>query len=427
VMGPEYSGSAAADTLRTKPRKAGDSREAEAVPGRGVGDRDLWQNRVYVDVDAFARNVRAIRGYVGRHRELLAVVKDDAYGHGAAELTRVAVAEGVDVLGVVNVDEARALRVAGITSPVLVLGATAPAGAAEVPRWGLATIVCHLEFAEALEAGAREARQRVPVFVKVDTGMGRLGIAPRDVARFCDRLRDLPHLSLQGLLTHLPDADDKGFSREQVAVFKKLINEVRERGYAIPRNHIANSAAILDLPEGYFNMVRAGIILYGIYPSDVVKRSIALEPVMRCRTPIIFSKEMWPGDTISYQRTYEVKDRSTVVTTPMGYRHGYPRLLSNRAEGVWRGRRVPVAGLVCMDMTMFDLGPGARPRLGEEITVLGRDGEEEITADELASHAETVSYEMITSLGMRSRRYYLKGGLLYREPRERRALSGQYF
>lgn len=398
-----------------------------AERGRPVADRDLWQNRVYVDVDAFARNVRAIRAHIGRHREFMAVVKDDAYGHGAAVLGRVAVAEGVDVLGVVNVDEARALRVSGITSPILVLGVTAPAGATEIPRWGLSTIVCQLEFAEALELGARAARQRVPVFVKVDTGMGRLGLAVRDVPRFCDRLREFPHLSLQGLITHLPDADDKEFSHGQVAAFQGLIADVRSRGYSLPRNHLANSAAVLNIPEGYFNMVRAGIILYGLYPSDAAARPVELDPVMSYRTPVIFSKEVRGGETVSYKRIYEVPENTTVATTPLGYRHGYLRLLSNRAEGLWRGRRVPVAGVVCMDMTMFDLGPGARPRLGEEITVLGRDGDEQITADEIAARAETISYELITALGMRSRRYYLHGGRLDPEPRERRALSGQYF
>jgi len=396
-------------------------------PAPPVADGDLWQNRVYIDVDAFARNVRAIRARVGRHRELLAVVKDDAYGHGAAELSRVAIAEGVDLLGVVNVDEARALRVAGITSPLLVLGITAPAGAAEIPRWGLSTIVCQLEFAEALEAGARAIRQRVPIFVKVDTGMGRLGLAPRDVPRFCDRVRDFPHLSVQGLLTHLPDADDKEFSGSQVTAFTELIAEVRRRGHALPRNHLANSAAILDLPEAYFNLVRAGIILYGLYPSEKIRRTLSLAPVMSYRTPVIFAKEARPGDTISYKREYEVAETTAIATTPLGYRHGYPRVLSNRAEGIWRGRRVPVAGVVCMDMTMFDLGPGARPCLGEEITVLGRDGEEEITADELAGRAETISYEIITALGMRSRRYYLRGGRLTAERRERHALSGQFY
>ena len=426
-MSAEGKSGSSSSVLDLEAAHAGNAYEAEVGARRPIADGDLWQNRVYVDVDAFARNVRAIRAHVGRHRELLAVVKDDGYGHGAVEISRVAVAEGADVLGVVNVDEARALRVAGITSPILVLGVTAPAGAPDIPRWGLATILCQLEFAEALEAGARAARQRVSVFVKVDTGMGRLGVAPRDVPRFCDRLRDFPHLSLHGLITHLPDADDKGFSRGQVVAFQELIDEVRRRGYEIPRNHLANSSAILDLPEGHFNMVRAGIILYGIYPSAEVRRAISLEAVMAYRTPVIFTKESHPGDTVSYKRTYELKEKSTIVTTPLGYRHGYHRLLSNRAEGIWRGRRAPVAGAVCMDMTMFDLGPGARPRPGEEITVLGRDGDEEITADELAAHAETISYEMITSLGMRSRRYYLRGGRLYPDPRERRALSGQYY
>jgi len=403
--------------------------DGAAFNGHPIADGDMWQNRVYVDVDTFARNVRAIRSAIGRHRELLAVVKDDAYGHGAAELSRVAVAEGADVLGVVNVDEARALRVAGITSPILVLGITAPAGAAEIPRWGLATVVCQLEFVDALEQGARAVRQRVPVFVKVDTGMGRLGIAPHDCARFCDRLREFPYLSVQGLITHLPNADgeDKTFAREQIANFSRLIADLRGRGHALPRNHIANSAAILDLPDAFFSMVRAGIILYGLYPSPSVRRLAGLERVMSYRTPIIFAKEAGPGETISYRRTYEVKETTTVATTPLGYRHGYHRLFSNRAQGLWRGRRVPVAGLVCMDMTMFDLGPGARPRLGEEITILGRDGNDEITAEELAAHGETVAYEVITSLGMRSRRYFVKGGRLIPEPRDRQALSGQFY
>jgi len=407
------------------------AREAAAEPfdPRALAYGDLWQNRVYVNEDAFARNVRAIRAHVGRHKEILAVVKDDAYGHGAVELSRIAVAEGVEVLGVVNLDEARALRVAGITSPILVLGITAPAAAADIPAWGLWTIVCQLEFAEELERGARLARQRVAAFVKVDTGMGRLGIAPRDASRFCDRLRELPHLSVQGLITHLPnaDAEDKNFAHEQVAAFAQLIAALRARGHPLPRNHIANSAAILDLPEAYCNMVRAGIILYGIYPSAAVSHALPLERVMSYRTPVVFAKELPPGATVSYRRTYTLSRTSTIVTTPLGYRHGYARLLSNRAEGLWRGRRVPVAGTVCMDMTMFDLGPGARPRLGEEITILGRDGDEEITAEELAAHAETISYEVITSLGMRSRRYFLKEGTLTPEPRERLALSGQFY
>jgi len=402
---------------------------AAAFDGRALADGDLWQNRVYVDVDGFARNVRAIRAHVGRHRELLAVVKDDAYGHGAVELSRVAIAEGVDVLGVVNLDEARALRVEGITSPILILGITSPAAAAEVPAWGLSSIVCQLEFAEALERGARTTRQRVPVFVKVDTGMGRLGISPRDANRFCDRLREFPHLSVQGLITHLPnaDAEDKTFAREQVAAFTNLIDDLRGRGHALPRNHIANSAAILDLPEAYFNLVRAGIILYGLYPSTAVDRILPLERVMSYHTPIIFAKELPAGATVSYGRTYTMKRAGTVVTVPLGYRHGYHRLLSNRAQALWRGRRVSIAGRVCMDMTMFDLGPGARPRLGEELTILGRDGDEEITAEELALNAETISYEITNSLGMRSRRYYLREGRMTAEPRERRALSGQYY
>jgi alanine racemase len=222
----------------------------------------------------------------------------------------------------------------------------------------------------------------------------------------------MPNILIEGLITHLPDADseDKSFARDQISAFITLIDDIRATGLPLPKNTLANSAAITDLPEGYFNQVRAGIILYGSYPSDYIKKDLDLRAVMSVKSPIITYKKMLTDTTVSYKRRYTLENDSVIAVLPMGYRHGYLRSLSGKASGIYNGRRVPQAGVVCMDMCMFDLGPDASPELGDEITLLGRDGGEVITIEELAEAGGTISYEIMTSLGMRSRRYYLQGG-----------------
>lgn len=390
----------------------------EKAAGLRQGTLPIWQNRVIIDVDAFAHNVREICRHVGPDVELIAVVKDDCYGHGADILSPVALENGADVLAVVNIDEAIALRSSGITAPVLILGITGPAQLDEVPRRGLMTVLCQLDIARRLDEAARKVGAKVPVFVKIDTGMGRLGLRVDEVDDFVSAVRDLEGLSVEGLITHLPDADeaDKSFAYGQLDVFNEIIVRLRGTGLELPRNHIANSAAITEMPDAKYQMVRAGIILYGPHPSAYVKESPDLRRVMSFKTPIIYLKRMMRGETVSYKREYTVPvDRSVIATTPVGYRHGYLRALGNRAEGLYRGKRVPVAGVVCMDMTMFDLGPGADAELGDEITLLGRDGDDEIIIDELAERAGTITYELMTGLGMRSRRYYISGGEVFGE------------
>jgi alanine racemase len=386
--------------------------------GLNQGVLPVWQNRVIIDVDAFAHNVREIKMHVGKDVELIAVVKDDCYGHGADVLSRVALDEGADVLAVVNIDEAIALRTSGITAPVLILGITGPSQLDEIPRRGLMTILCQIEIARRLDEAARKVGTVVSVFIKIDTGMGRLGLRIEEVNGFISAVRGLEGLFIEGLITHLPNADeaDTSFASEQLAVFKHIIGEVRKTGLELPRNHIANSAAIMNMPEGQLQMVRAGIILYGPHPSPHIPRALDLQPVMSFKTPIIYLKRMKLGETVSYKREYAVlSDGSLIATTPVGYRHGYLRSLSNKADGLYRGRRVPMAGVVCMDMTMFDLGTGVEAEIGDEITLLGLDGNEEITIAELAEKANTISYEIMTGLGMRSRRYYIREGDIFGE------------
>jgi alanine racemase len=390
----------------------------EKAAGLRQGALPIRQNRVIIDVDAFAHNVREIRRYVGSDVELIAVVKDDCYGHGADVLSPIALENGADVLAVVNIDEAIALRTSGITAPVLILGITSPSQLDEIPRRGLMTVLCQLDIAQRLDEAAGRVGVKVPVFIKIDTGMGRLGLRVDEVDDFISAVRERKYLSIEGLITHLPDADeaDKDFAYGQLAVFNKIIERLRRTGLELPRNHIANSAAITDIHEARHQMVRAGIILYGPHPSPDVKKALDLRRVMSFKTPIIYLKKMMEGETVSYKREYTVPaNGSLVATTPVGYRHGYLRAFSNRAEGLYRGKRVPIAGVVCMDMTMFDLGPDAEAEPGDEITLLGRDGDDEITAEELAERAGTITYEVMTGLGMRSRRYYVRGGEVFGE------------
>jgi alanine racemase len=390
----------------------------DRAAGLTQGSLPIWQNRVVIDVDNFAHNVREIKRHTGDDVELIAVVKDDCYGHGADVLSNVALEEGADVLAVVNIEEAIALRTSGVTAPVLILGVTGPSQLDEIPRRGLMTIVCQVDIARLLNEAAKRVGTSVPVFIKIDTGMGRLGLKVDEIDDFASAIRGLESLSIEGLITHLPNADetDKSFAYEQLAAFKGIIERLRGTGLELPRNHIANSAAIVDIPETRLEMVRAGLILYGPHSSPGVSSVLDLRPVMSFKTPIVYLKRMKRGEKVSYKREYTVPaDDSLIATTPVGYRHGYFRAFSNRAEGLYRGRRVPVAGVICMDMTTFDLGPDAEAELGDEITLLGRDGDEVITVEELAELARTITYEIMTGLGMRSRRYFVRGGEIFGE------------
>ena len=362
--------------------------------------------RALVNLGAISHNVREIRKRVGNRRHLMAVVKADGYGHGAVEVSRVALRSGADYLGVALPEEAQELRKAGVDAPIVVLGLIQTDEAYKVVDLRLAQAVGSLELLEALNQEAGKASTQVNVHIKVDTGMGRIGVKPDEALSFIRKAKSFKNLNVEGVFTHFSSADekDKAFSDQQLRVFDWVLREIQLAGIEIPIKHMANSAAILDLPQSYYDMVRPGIMLYGLYPSREVSHSIELRPAMVFKTKVAAVKVVPPGAPISYNRTFITKKRTKVATLPLGYADGYSRLLSNRGEVLIKGRRVPIIGSVCMDMIMVDVSAIEHIQPGNEVIIFG----EEISVDEVAAKIGTINYEVVCAVGKRVPRIYVQ-------------------
>ncbi|MDI3281159.1 MAG: alanine racemase, partial [Bacillota bacterium] len=269
-----------------------------------------------------------------------------------------------------------------------------------------------LEVARALSRAAAERGRKLRVHVKVDTGMGRLGLRPPDVVPFLHALRDLGGLKVEGVFTHLATADeaDKSYARQQYEAFLWTKEQIRAAGLDVPFYHCANSAALLDLPEMAEGMVRPGIALYGCYPSPQVQRRVELKPAMQLKARVAAVKRLPAGSSVSYGRTYTLTREAEVALLPLGYADGFSRLLSNRAQVLVGGRRVPQIGRVCMDQCMVELPPGMEVRPGQEAVLFGRQGEETISVEEVAERLGTISYEVVCLVSARVPRVYLRGG-----------------
>lgn len=365
-----------------------------------------------INVNALAHNIRQLRNITSPQAELMAVVKANAYGHGAEQVSRIALASGATQLGVARVSEGLELREAGIDAPLLVLGFTVPDEYSLLLENNLIQTVYNMEIARGLSATASRANKKALVHIKVDTGMGRLGFLPdgsgmRDILN----IAKLPHLELAGIFTHFATADsrDKSYARQQWQKFTGFIAQLARAGIEFPCRHAANSAAILDMPETHLDMVRAGIAVYGIWPSsEVANRHIDLQPVMAVKSRIAHIKQVPAGFRVSYGATYATSAPTVIATIPVGYADGYSRLLSSRGEVLIHGRRTPVIGRICMDQFMVDVGniPNAEP--GDEVVLLGRQGSEEIAADDIAEKIGTISYEVLCAINCRRvPRYYI--------------------
>lgn len=370
-----------------------------------------------VDLDAVAHNVRMVRQRIGPERHLMAVVKADAYGHGALPVARTVLDWGADWLGVALPEEGWELRQGGIEAPILVLGPVFPAQAPLILEAGLEVALFTREMAQVLHREASRRGSQVGVHIKVDTGMGRIGLPYDKVLEFLDDLRGLNGLRIAGVYTHLASAEeDKAFARLQTGRFLEVCGKAESRGYSIPLRHISNSAAVLDLPGTFQDLVRPGLMIYGYYPSGKVSREIPLRPAMTWKTAVAFIKELEPGASVSYGRTFIASRRMRVATLPVGYGDGLSRRLSNRGEVLIRGKRAPIVGAVCMDMTVVDVTaiPEAAP--GDEVILFGRQGPREIPVEEVAKWAGTISYEILCDVGSRVPRVYLR----VQSPPERR-------
>jgi alanine racemase len=359
--------------------------------------------RAAIHLDRLAHNLRLLRELAGG-RPVWPAVKANAYGHGAALVARELVAQGCDTLCVAHPSEALDLLEAGVRARFLLLTAALPEASEAIVAHGFEPAICAPETAQALARAAERAGRRLDVHVKVDTGMGRVGIRPEELPAFLAACRALPALRVRGLMSHFPRADeaDQSFSREQIRVFGKLRDATL--GTGIELYHMANSAALFDLPESHFDAVRPGISLYGLAPSAATlnPRVRELEPVLEWSTRVSFLKEVPAGTGLSYGHAFVAAQASLVATLPVGYGDGLRRDLSNQMQVLVGGLRCPQVGRITMDQTLVDVSAlRGRVALGDSVVLLGRQGEQAIGADEWAQRLGTVSYEVLTAISAR--------------------------
>ncbi|MEN6462941.1 MAG: alanine racemase [Syntrophomonas sp.] len=362
-----------------------------------------------IDLTAIRHNIKNIKKLLQPDTRLMCIVKANAYGHGMVEVARASLDEGASFLGVATLDEALGLREAGIDTPILVLGYIPGEYAEIVVANNIRPTVFNINAAEDLSRAATRLGQPAWVHIKIDTGMSRLGFPPEQTAiDTIIKISKLPGITVEGIFTHfaVADIEDKTFTYKQLESFKKTIFELEKRGIHIPLQHIGNSAAIMDIPEAQLNMVRSGIITYGLYPSREVKTErLKLIPAMRLISKVIMIKNLPPGRSVSYGRTFTSPTELTVATIPVGYADGYSRLLSNRAWAVVKGKKVPLIGRVCMDQCMFDVSGAEGIKEGDEVILFGRP-EDGITVDDLAEIVGTINYEMVCLITSRVPRVY---------------------
>lgn len=362
-----------------------------------------------IHLDALAHNYHQIRSRIHPGVKILAVVKDNAYGHGAVVIGRELERLGVDLLGVAFTGEGVELRDAGIKKPILVLSGIYEEEIESVIEYDLIPMVFNGEMGKSLSDKAKRRNRRVKVHLKFDTGMGRLGVPVEEAGKFLEHMKEFPNLVIDGIASHFSMAGEE-YTRGQLKAFKGVAEFFREEGIRPTHWHISSSAPMIDFPDSWFNLVRPGIMIYGSYPSREYVGRIALRPVMRLRTAIGFLKRVLAGTKISYGGTYITQRESVIACLPVGYGDGYNRRLSNGGEVLLRAKRVPVVGRICMDVTMVDVTDVADVVLGDEVVLIGRQGGDEITAEEIAEKIGTISYEVLCTVGKRVPRVSMRGG-----------------
>ncbi len=372
----------------------------------------LRPTHTIIDLDALRHNIVALREHVGKDTKFMAVVKANAYGHGIVETSLAAQNAGVEYLGVSIPEEGMRLRDGGVRANILILGGMLPEAAELVVAYDLIPTVYSLDLLEALQEEAGRHNAVCRIHIKADTGMNRIGV--KSVEEFRALLKkalQCPNILVEGLFTHfaVSEIEDKSFTREQGKRFLNYIAAAKEMGLS-PMLHASNSGALLDMPEELkFDMVRAGIAMYGYHPYPGCGESVDLKPVLTWKTAITHVKEIQPGDTVSYGRRYTATEPRTIATLPVGYGDGYKRCLSNKAFALIHGKRVPVVGTVCMDQCMVDVTGVDGVQVGDEAVLLGCQGDVCFDADEMAVLADTISWEILLCISDRVPRVYIGG------------------
>ena len=377
-----------------------------------------------IDLNAYAHNIKELRRITHSNARLMAVVKADGYGHGALEVAREALQNGAEWLGVARIDEAIRLRRQGLVAPILIFGYTPPDLAKQIIEFDLIPTVYSFATAEILSANARSIGKTIGVHVKVDSGMGRLGLLPdtlvsrnkskdmkNGAVREIESISKLAGLHIDGIFTHFATADsaDTSYAKKQLEIFLDFIDQVRGSGLEPFLIHAANSAALLQLPESHLDMVRPGIATYGLWPSEEMNKMQAeLKPAMALKSKIIHLKKVPVGFNVSYGITYQTQHPTTIATVPVGYADGYNRMLSSRGHMLVHGKKVPIVGRVCMDLTMLDVGRLSNVNIEDEVVIFGQQGNASITADEIASRLNTINYEIVCTITARVPRVYIR-------------------
>jgi alanine racemase len=368
------------------------------------------ENIIEIDLGALRHNYQTVQKLLSPRQKIMAMVKADAYGHGMVPVSRELERLGCSVLGVFNLEEGVALREAGTKVPIVVLKGISAGQCSECLNLGLIPVVYDEETARRLHQQGLERGIKVRAHLKFDTGMGRLGVPYTEASEFLELIQKLEGVEVDGILTHLAQAGNNGYTHLQLERFSLIMDLARAMGFQLKNNHVSNSMAIMaNVAEG-ISLVRPGILLYGSMPHQYPKKlGLDVKPVMKFSSRIIQVKRVPEKSSISYDRTYVTGKPSIIATIPVGYDNGYSRLMSNSAQVLVRGERAPVVGRVCMNLTMVDVSDQPDVSVGDEVVLLGRQGEGEITANELAAKAQTISYEIFCSLGSRNRRVYING------------------
>lgn len=373
-----------------------------------------YQRPTYAEIDirALVHNLNEAKRLAGSKSQILAVVKADAYGHGAVTISEALVRNGIQYLGTALVEEAIELRDAGIKIPIIVLGGIFEEQIPKIAEYDLLPVVYQEGFLKAIANEARKRNKKINIHIKIDTGMGRIGVLPEDAVDFVKDAASQKNIKVEGIMTHFADADlaDKAYAEKQMAEFTAIADKLDKDGIKIPYQHIANSAALVSFENDRFNMARPGIMLYGYTPFSKGKEGgLNLIPVMSLKTKILHLKRVPAGTYISYGRTFVAKRDSIIATLPVGYADGYSRALSNKGSVIVKGKKAPIAGRVCMDMTMIDVTDIDGVGINDEVVLIGKQGRETITADDIAMFANTISYEVLCCIGKRVPRVYING------------------
>jgi len=381
-----------------------------------------YRSWVEVDLGHFAANWAEMKRLVGPDVKILQVVKADAYGHGAIEISNAALLNGASALGVANADEGVQLRVSGITAPVLILSPATGSEIDQIIKYNLTPSVSDLAFAREFQKNAHKAGIRAPLHIEVDTGMGRGGTIQAEACRTIREVSSFPNLSIEGIFTHFSESEILScYNDLQWQAFRELLDKLEAGGIRIPIRHISNSGAILNYPACHLDMVRPGLISYGIYPSLATSGKAALNPVMSFKTRVVLVKEFPEGYGIGYGRTFITRRPTRIATIPVGYGDGLGWPLSNQGEALIRGKRVPIAGRISMDMCTLDISQLPECAVDDEVVLMGEQGGLRITADSIAAKVHSISYEILCALGKRAPRVFLQQGKTDRvEPSLRR-------